>query len=323
MKEKILIIHQGALGDSVLNFPAFISLKRERKASVALLCSSELGKTARALNIVDALFSLENARFSTLFGGEMTPFVKIFINNYDIIILISFSDAVEHHLRQNHGGEVHRICPRPPVDEEAHVALHLMKQLRAKRLLTSSDILFSFPFKVIPISYSSGGRMPQQEHVVVMHPGAGSARKRWPVKNFIEAAMVIKGEKPGEVVFLVGPAESDLAPVVKSMSNGDFRVYEVSDLVSLMELLKQTRCLIGNDSGVTHLSAFMGTPTVAIFGPSNPKRWSPVGRATKVLRGVVDCTPCFETDAANCEDPKCLNGVSIRMVFDAVRELAS
>ncbi len=323
MKEKILVIHQGALGDSVLNFPVFISLKRERKASVALLCSNELGNTARALNIVDALFSLENARFSTLFGGEMTPFVRTFINKYDIIILMSFSDAVEHHLRQNYGGEVHRICPRPPVDEEVHVALHLMKQLRAKGLLTSSDIFFSCPSKGMPISSSHGASMPQQEHMVVMHPGAGSARKRWPVKNFVEAAMVIKGENLGDVVFLVGPAESDLAPVVKSMSNDNFRVYEVSELVPLMELLKQTRCLIGNDSGVTHLSAFMGTPTVAIFGPSNPRRWCPVGRATKVLRGVADCTPCFETDAANCEDPKCLHGVSIRMVFDAVREMAS
>jgi ADP-heptose:LPS heptosyltransferase len=307
MKEKILVIHQGALGDSVLNFPVFISLKRERKASVALLCSNELGNTARALNIVDALFSLENARFSTLFGGEMTPFVRTFINKYDIIILMSFSDAVEHHLRQNYGGEVHRICPRPPVDEEVHVALHLMKQLRAKGLLTSSDIFFSCPSKGMPISSSHGASMPQQEHMVVMHPGAGSARKRWPVKNFVEAAMVIKGENLGDVVFLVGPAESDLAPVVKSMSNDNFRVYEVSELVPLMELLKQTRCLIGNDSGVTHLSAFMGTPTVAIFGPSN----------------LADCTPCFETDAANCEDPKCLHGVSIRMVFDAVREMAS
>ncbi|MEE9401651.1 MAG: hypothetical protein V3V47_00480, partial [Desulfobacteria bacterium] len=60
MTKKILVIHQGALGDLVLNFPALVSLKHEKKASVALLCSSELGKTAHELNIVDAHFSLES-----------------------------------------------------------------------------------------------------------------------------------------------------------------------------------------------------------------------------------------------------------------------
>jgi ADP-heptose:LPS heptosyltransferase len=323
MKKKILIIHQGALGDLVLNFPALLSLKRETKASATLLCSDQLGTIARELNIVDARFSLESARFSTLFCGEMTPLVKTFISDYDIIVLISFSDAIEHHLRRNHDGEVHRISPRPPVDEETHVARHLMRQFQEKRLLTSSDICCSFPSNAMSISSGPDGSVPRREYLVVMHPGAGSARKRWPVENFVRAAEIISEKNFGEVAFLLGPAESDLAPVVNSRSNRGFRVYEISDPFSLMELMRQTKCLIGNDSGVTHLSAFRGIPTVAIFGPSNPKRWSPVGRATKVLRGAADCTSCFETDAANCEDPKCLNGVSVQMVLEAVRELAS
>ena len=323
MTKKILVIHQGALGDLVLSFPALVSLKHERKASVALLCSSDLGKTAHELNIVDAHFSLESARFSTLFCGEMTPLVRTFISDYDTVILISFSDAIEHHLRQNHAGEVHRISPRPPVDEETHVVVHLMRQLQAKRLLISPSISCSFPSKAMSISSGPDGGLPRQEHLIVMHPGAGSARKRWPVENFVQAATIIRRENIGEVVFLVGPAESDLAPALKSRSNGNFRVCEVSDPFYLMGLVRQARCLIGHDSGVTHLSAFMETPTVAIFGPSNPKRWSPVGPATRVLRGAVDCTPCFETDAVNCEDPKCLDGVSVNMVLDAVRDLAS
>lgn len=323
MTKKILVIHQGALGDLVLSFPALLSLRHEAKACVALLCSSELGKMAHELNVVDAHFPVESARFSTLFCGEMTPLVETFISDYDTIILISFSDAIEYHLRQNHGGEVHRISPRPPVDEETHVVLHLMRQLRTRRLLISPGIFCSFPSKAMSISSGPDGSLPRQEPLVVMHPGAGSARKRWPVENFVQAAIIIRGENLGEVVFLVGPAESDLTPVVKSRSKEGFRVYEVSDPFYLMGLVRQARCLIGHDSGVTHLSAFMGTPTAAIFGPSNPKRWSPVGRATKVLRGATDCTPCFETDTVNCEDPKCLNGVSVNMVLDAVRELVS
>lgn len=323
MTKEILVIHQGAIGDLVLSFPALLSLKHEKNVTVALLCSSGLGKIAHEQNLVDIYFSLESARFISLFHEEMTPFVKTFIGGYDIIILISRSDAFEHHLRENHAGEVHRISPRPPVDEETHVALHLMRQFEMRRSLMDPGTVRRIQSEVPPISSGAHEGSPLQNGLLVMHPGAGSPRKRWPVENFFQAAKVITERGIGEVTFVVGPAESDLAPIIKAESKGTFRICEVDDLSYVMVLLRQARCFVGNDSGLTHFSAFMGTPTVAIFGPSSPKRWSPVGRATQVLRGATDCVPCFETISVNCKDPQCLNGVSVNMVLDAVRDLTS
>ena len=314
MRKKVLVIHQGALGDLVLSFPALLSLKQEKKAFVAILCSSDLGRIAHELNVVDAHFSLESARFCSLFCEEMTPVVKEFISDYDIIILISFSDTIEGHLRQNHGGKVYKISPRPPVEDETHVAQYVIKQFVAKGLLREG------------VSLSGGYPVEQmqslrEKDLIIIHPGAGSPRKRWPVENFIQVATMIGGMTLRKVVFVVGPAESGLARFIKDSPKGDFRVYEVYDLSYVMALVRQARCFVGNDSGVTHLAAFMGIPTVAIFGPSSPKRWSPVGPATKVLKGAAGCTPCFEMDAVNCEDPQCLSGVSADMVLDAVKEI--
>lgn len=331
MKEKILVIHQGALGDLVLNFPALESLKQEKKAFVAILCSSQLGKIAHELNVVDAYFSLESARLCSLFCDEMTPAVKEFISDYDTLILIGFSNAIEGYLRQNHGGKVHKISPRPPVDEETHVALYIIEQLVAKGLLDNCglwtrSVMFSSrqakPSATSKIQNpKSKIRNLREKNLIIIHPGAGSPRKRWPVENFVQVASIIKGMNLGEVVFVVGPAESDLAPFIKAGIKGDFRAREVCDLSCLIALVRQARCFVGNDSGVTHLAAFMGIPTVAIFGPSSPKRWSPVGPATTVLRGEADCAPCFEKDAVNCKDPQCLSGVSADMVIDAVKEI--
>lgn len=314
MREKILVIHQGALGDLVLNFPALLSLKQEKKASVTLLCSSGLGKIAYELNVVDTHFSLESARFCSLFYEEMTPVVKEFISDYDTIILISFSDAIEGRLRQNHSGEVHKITPRPTVEDETHVAQYIIKQLEAKGLLREGVS----PSTSHPVEQRQSLR---EKSLIIMHPGAGSSRKRWPVENFIQVASFIGGMSHGKVVFIVGPAESGLARLIKDKPKEGFRVYEVHDLSNVMALVRQAKCFVGNDSGVTHLAAFMGIPTVAIFGPSSPKRWSPVGRATNVLRGAPNCAPCFEVDAVNCEDPQCLSGVSVDTVLDAVRRM--
>jgi heptosyltransferase-3 len=323
MTRQILVIHQGSIGDLVLSFPALLSLRHDKNVSVGLLCSSGLGKIAYEQNLVDAYFSLESTRFVSLFHEEMTPSVKTFIDGYDTIILFSRSDGVEHHLRENHAGEVHRISPRPPVDEETHVALHLMRQFETKCLSMDPGTFRSIPPEAPSISPGLLQSSPRQNGLLIIHPGAGSPRKRWPVENFLQTARMIRELNCGEVAFVVGPAELDLAPVIKAESKGTFRVYEVDDLSHVMALLREARCFVGNDSGLTHVSAFVGTPTVAIFGPSCPKRWSPAGRATQVLRGATDCVPCFETVSVNCNDPKCLNEVSVNMVLDAVRKLVS
>jgi len=80
-------------------------------------------------------------------------------------------------------------------------------------------------------------------------------------------------------------------------------VDEAYDLSYVTALLQQARCFIGHDSGVTHLAAFMATPTV------------------KVLRGEADCAPCFELGVVDCKDRQCIDGVSAGMVLDAVKEL--
>jgi len=151
-------------------------------------------ETAHELNVVDAHFSLESARFCSLFHEEMTPVVKEFISDYDTIISISFSDAIECHLRQNHSGKVHKISPRPPVEEETHVALHMMRQMQAKGLLDECGLRIAdcgHEVKPAP-NPKSKIRNLREKNLIIMHPGAGSPRKRWPVENFVQVATIIR-----------------------------------------------------------------------------------------------------------------------------------
>jgi ADP-heptose:LPS heptosyltransferase len=96
-----------------------------------------------------------------------------------------------------------------------------------------------------------------------IHPFAGSPQKRWPFERFQELASRLSRRLP--VAWCAGP-QDDLAGAVRFNDLYDFACW-----------LASARVYIGNDSGPTHLAAAVGTPVVAIFGPSNPTVWAQRG----------------------------------------------
>jgi ADP-heptose:LPS heptosyltransferase len=148
---------------------------------------------------------------------------------------------------------------------------------------------------------------------IIVHPGSGSVRKRWPLDRFLELAEVIerRGLRPQ---FVCGPAESDLDAEI---SNRNRQVHRFSELTDLVAWLKTAGGYIGNDSGISHLAAFLGLPSVVIFGPADPKRWKPPGPRVQIVRPALDCEPCFEVEANNCDQPACLTDATLESVLQA------
>lgn len=106
---------------------------------------------------------------------------------------------------------------------------------------------------------------PRHERIV-MHPFSGSARKNWPLAKFRALAAEL-----GDVAWTCGPEEE---------LDGAERF---ADLAELGRWLQGARLYIGNDSGITHLAAAVGTPTLALFGPSDPAIWCPAGAHVRWL----------------------------------------
>ncbi len=107
----------------------------------------------------------------------------------------------------------------------------------------------------------------------VIHPFSGSAKKCWPLERYRELADRL--DVP--VRWCAGPEET-LADAVR-----------IDDLSELAAWLATARVYIGNDSGITHLAAAVGTPVVALFGPTDPRIWAPRGRDVCVI-----ATPAIE-----------------------------
>jgi hypothetical protein len=115
----------------------------------------------------------------------------------------------------------------------------------------------------IPCRRGNGG-------FVAMHPFSGSAKKNWPLERFRAVAAKLRGP----VEWCAGPEEK-LDDAVR-----------IADLYELSEWLASARLYIGNDSGITHLAAAVGTPAIALFGPSDPAVWGPRGERVRILKAM-------------------------------------
>jgi len=117
---------------------------------------------------------------------------------------------------------------------------------------------------------------------LVIHPGSGSAKKNWPLENWLALAESIQREWKIFPLLLLGPAETG-REVMIARSGLDIPVARGLSLTTLAGLLSLAVGYAGHDSGVTHLAAGLGRPTVAVFGPTNPALWAPRGPLVRIL----------------------------------------
>ena len=317
IKNRILVIHHGALGDVVATFPALLRLKK-LYGSLSIICQGSIGQLAHDFNIADKWFPLEASAFATLYSSHIDPNVKNILRSYVKVILFSRSRSLERTLSSILENEVYGIPPRPDLDLKIHVTQHILSHLVTFRLLEKSDEDEDIASS---LSVCSDRRNPQYDpSKIIIHPGSGSRKKCWPISNFINVASSLKadGKRPE---YVLGPAEYDLHDILVQSNRGTERVHRVDNLKDLTELVKTGNGFIGNDSGVSHLAAFMGLPTVAVFGPSDPEIWKPLGRTVRVVRSDLECSPCFEPGAVGCEEIDCFNRITPEDVLGAFYEL--
>ena len=307
---RLLIIHQGAIGDVVLTFASIIAL-RKQFGRIDLLCQGQIGKMAAKLGLVDTAYPLEAAVFATLFSGRADTTIKDFIRSYTKIVVFSFSVELEKAINEITDSPCVRIPPRPPARERIHVAEYLLQNLINSGLIERADAHEALSFRqrkqITEVDQSF------ENSKIIIHPGSGSIRKRWPLARFLELAEVL--EKRGLTPhFVCGPAEKDLDPEIRNQNR---RVNRFNELTDLVDWLKTADGYVGNDSGISQLAAFMGIPSVVIFSPSDPERWIPPWPRVQVVRPAVDCDPCFEVDPANCNQPVCRTNATLESVLEA------
>jgi lipopolysaccharide heptosyltransferase II len=157
---------------------------------------------------------------------------------------------------------------------------------------------------------------------IAIQPGARWPNKRWPVQNFAELVRLLAGNFPDTHFAILG--NDDDKPLGEVISRAEpARCLNLCGRISLPEMvewLRLSKLMITNDTGPMHVAAALGTPLVALFGPTEPRRTGPYGQLDSVLRINLPCSPCLKSYCAYEKPDECLKAISPAMVFDNARK---
>ncbi len=267
-----VIFHYGALGDFVLTLPLLRSLTGPTTLVTSWARASLASRLVPGTTPMD-IQMWEFLRLHTKGGPtSVSPAIgDLFSQARSIISFISTGDDdwADNVARLAPDAKRVFIDPRPGEDWEGHICGWHRDQAAGQGLKLNKDN------RPKPTGVKDGP--------VVVHPGSGGVDKCWPVERF-EAMIDGLTARGQSVVPLLGEAEVERWP--KDVLDRWRDTYSARVFGTLDELhgaLPQACAYVGNDSGPTHLAAQMGLATVALFGPTDPRRWAPVGPNVTVL----------------------------------------
>jgi heptosyltransferase-1 len=285
-----LIVRLGALGDIVHGVPAAAALRRAcPDARIDWLVDTRHRGMIDLVSVVDRAIVLERSNAA----GWLDVIRRLRQVRYDAAIdlqgllksaiLARASGAARvigfsiWHLREKTARPFYTETDRRGRLEADHV---IVKNLRLLSAVGVHDERVEFPLAAVesPALGAVRALVGERGSFALINPGAAWPNKRWPAERFGDVASFIKEVRGLSSFVLWGPGEEGLAGAVVEASGGAARIAPRTGLPDLLALCRAASLMISGDTGPLHIAAAAGTPTVAIFGPTDPHRngpWAP------------------------------------------------
>jgi ADP-heptose:LPS heptosyltransferase len=163
--------------------------------------------------------------------------------------------------------------------------------------------------------------------LIGVHVSGGRESKQWHLDRFVAVARELAAARNATIVLTGTERDRPLVDVVKRELT-DVRVIDATsglDLPALAALLGRCDIFITSDTGPMHLAAAMGTPVVALFGPSHPERYGPRASVERIVRVDLPCSPCgrvrLPPERCRGHVPDCMDGITVASVVRAAMEV--
>jgi len=277
---------------------------------ILFITATRIGDAVLSSGLIHRLSEeIPNARFTVVAGPAAAPLFAEIPNLEEVIVFAKAKDgghwlslwnrvrkrrwglvvdlrgsAISTFLRRKRRA-VYRRIPGPPTHKvvEAGRVLNLGDEPPAPYLYTSAET----EQRALDLTYGQGP-------ILAIAPAANWVGKTWPIERFAQTAMRLLGRDGplagGRLMVLGGPEDKHVVASLRHvvLKTRFIDLMGKTDLLTAYACLKHARLFIGNDSGLMHLAAAAGTPTLGLFGPSDERLYAPWGPDARMVRGSRD-----------------------------------
>jgi ADP-heptose:LPS heptosyltransferase len=299
------VLHQGALGDFIVSLPVYQGLHE-------LYPDLKLDFWSHSAHLELVAGAPYWGAGHPCHGPELAPFLHDDLWRQAVLpalfqhaaVTLIFGQAASRPLASRLAARlarpVHWIHSFPPPSTPIPVSRYLVDQVRAAGFPISASCPLVTPrpeerAAVEEWLESQGCR--GAPGFVAVHPGSGALGKVWPLQRWWHAIHWLQ-ERHLPPLLILGPADEPLRSLALAALSRGVRVAEGLPLAQLAALLAAARFYLGNDSGVSHLAAAVGIPTIAIFGPRSNRAWHPTGPHCRVVESSWEAAAALPFDPA-------------------------
>jgi lipopolysaccharide heptosyltransferase I len=327
---KFLIVRLGSLGDVVHGIPAAAALRqRYPQAQIDWLVDPRYTELLDLVEGVDRRVPFDPRDLIRGRGEAWRTLGELRQSRYDVVLDLQglLKSAVlsrlvgarrtigfpRQHLREPMARFLYSETPDPGAGRHViHRGLGLLRAVGVE------DLSVRFPVAV-PRSAAAAAvaeRLGSGEYAIV-NPGAAWPNKRWPPDRFGAVAAAIGAEFGSRSLVLWGPGEQPLAETVVAASSGAATLAPQTGIADLVAIARGARVMVSGDTGPLHIAGAVGTPIVALFGPTFAERNGPWSPRDLVISRTERCSCSYERRCRQATP--CIDDIKVAEVVDAVR----
>ncbi len=276
--QRALVIRGGALGDFLLTLPVLHALREAAPDSqLQVLAYPGVAALAKASGLVDDVRSIEYGPLAGFFtrGTVLDPALRDYFGSFDLVVsyLYDPDGILAGNLR---AAGVRRLIEGP---HRPGQNVHAIDQLAAPLAE------LGLPLAGRAVRLRIKPKIETKDLLLAIHPGSGSVAKNWPPERWLELAEHFLQEDNVHLAIAGGEADAGTLRVLQRLkANPRVEFWQNLQLTELAERLAAARLYLGHDTGVSHLAATVGTPSLLLFGPTEPGVWAPPHEHVRVLR---------------------------------------
>lgn len=317
---RVLIVKLSSLGDLFHALPAVHNLKVALNARIDWATQPEYADLVRCFSDVERVIAFPRRRFVRGFNAFCRDLRRV---RYDRVV--DFQGLIKSGLVSRLARARTRIGPsyRREGADIFYSSVAGKRNLDRHAVLQAMDVIDHLGLQRLPEAFPvvfpdkpAAGPRPR----VALVPMSRWASKNWPVDHFIDLGRRLRVARNASLFVLGGKDAADAGRAIETAVPGAVNMAGKTSLVEMGSLLGQMDVLVSNDSGPMHMAAAIGTPVVALFGPTDPARTGPYGAGHRVLQAPLPCRPCHKR-VCRLVEQVCLANLRPQEVLAAVEDV--